>query len=475
MSDLLAARSQMALSLAFHIVFAAVGVGLPVLILISQGLWLRTRNRVYLHLTRAWAKGLAVLFAVGAVSGTVLSFELGLLWPEFMRVAGPLVGMPFSLEGFAFFTEAIFLGIFLYGWDRISEKAHFAAAIVVAVSGALSALFVLSVNGWMNAPTGFLPGEGAAGIDPVAAMTNPFWIANTIHMVLAAYICTAFGAATLHAWRLLRTPESTFHQAALRICVGFGAVAALLQPVSGDVTARVVAERQPAKLAAMEAHFETRACAPLLLGGIPDETAGEVRFGLEIPCGLSLLVARDPDAVVTGLNDIPEDERPPVLPVHLAFQVMVGIGSFLALLSLWVGWRLFRRRPLQASRPLLLALVAAGPLAFLAMQAGWVVTEVGRQPWIIYGFMRTADAVTPVPGLVVPFTLFTALYVFLSVLVVVLLIRLARTEWDDLPADEKGEDGGTISAPSIPGGPERGARVDPAGVGPEGDPRGRAP
>ncbi|HSG50430.1 MAG TPA: cytochrome ubiquinol oxidase subunit I [Longimicrobiales bacterium] len=428
MSDLLAARSQMAVSLAFHIVFAAVGVGLPVLILISQALWLRTRNRVYLNLTRAWAKGLAVLFAVGAVSGTVLSFELGLLWPEFMRVAGPLVGMPFSLEGLAFFTEAIFLGIFLYGWDRISEKAHFAAAIMVAVSGALSALFVLSVNGWMNAPTGFLPREGAAGIDPIAAMTNPFWIANTVHMVLAAYICTAFGAAAIHAWRLLGNPGSAFHRSALKITVVFGAVVALLQPLSGDLTARVVAERQPAKLAAMEAHFHTGPCAPLVLGGIPDEAAREVRFALEVPCGLSLLVGRDPNHVVTGLEDIPEDEWPPVLPVHLGFQVMVGIGMLLAILGLWGLWRLVRGEPLWEPRAYLKALVAAGPLSFVAMQAGWVVTEVGRQPWIIYGFMRTEEAVTPMPGLVVPFTLFTVLYLFLAAVVVVLMIRLARTE-----------------------------------------------
>lgn len=428
MNDLLAARSQMAISLAFHIVFAAVGVGLPVLILISQALWLRTRDRVYLDLTRAWARGLAILFAVGAVSGTVLSFELGLLWPEFMRVAGPLVGMPFSLEGFAFFTEAIFLGIFLYGWDRISEKAHFLSAVVVAVSGALSALFVLSVNGWMNAPTGYLPGEGASGIDPVAAMTNPFWIANTAHMILAAYMCTAFGAATIHAWRLLRDPGSRFHRSALKIAVAFGAVVALLQPLSGDVTAGVVAEKQPAKLAAMEAHFVTGPCAPMVLGGIPDEAAREVRVAVEIPCGLSLLVGRDPDHVVTGLEDIPEDQWPPVLPVHLAFQVMVGLGTLLAVLGAWGIWRMVRGRPLWEPRWLLRALVVSGPMAFVAMQAGWVVTEVGRQPWIIYGLMRTEEAVTPMPGLVVPFTVFTGLYLLLSVVVVALMVRLARTE-----------------------------------------------
>ena len=422
----------MAVSLAFHIVFAAIGVGLPALMLLSHGLWLRTGHPVWLRLTKAWSKGLAVFFAVGAVSGTVLSFELGLLWPRFMEVAGPLVGMPFSLEGFAFFTEAIFLGIYLYGWDRVPRMAHFGAATVVAVSGAASALFVLSVNGWMNAPQGYIPGASGSApvIDPVAAMLNPFWLANTLHMLLAAYMATAFGAATIHAWKLLGDPANELHRAALRLAVGLGAVAALLQPLSGDVTARLVAERQPAKLAAMEAHFETGPCAPQRVGGIPDEATGTVRFSLEIPCGLSLLVARDPAAVVTGLNDIPRDEWPPVLPVHLAFQVMVGIGSYLALLGLMGAWRLIRRRPLWEPRWLLWGLVASGPLAFTALQAGWVVTEVGRQPWVIYGVMRTADAVTPMPGLVVPFTTFTLLYVFLAVMVTVLMGRIAGSEDD---------------------------------------------
>lgn len=426
MSDLLAARSQMALSLAFHIVFAAIGVGLPLLMVLAETLWIRTGKDVYKRLTRAWSKGLALLFAVGAVSGTVLSFELGLLWPEFMRVAGPLVGMPFSLEGLAFFTEAIFLGIYLYAWDRIPRGAHLAAGVMVALSGAASALFVLSVNGWMNAPTGYLPGEGAQGIDPIAAMTNPFWIANTIHMLLAAYIVTAFGAAALHALRLLKDPESELHRAAVRIAVGLGAVAALLQPVSGDVTARMVAEHQPAKLAAMEAHFETGPCAPMILGGIPDEETMEVRWALRIPCGLSLLLEHDPDAVVTGLDRIPRDEWPPVLPVHVAFQVMVAIGLFLIAVGVYGAWRLWRGPPLWRARWYLGALVAAGPLAVVAMQAGWVVTEVGRQPWIIWQVMRTEEAVTPMPGLVVPFTAFTLLYLFLTAVVVALMLRLAR-------------------------------------------------
>lgn len=450
-SDLLAARSQMAMSLAFHIVFASIGMGLPVLMVMAEWRWLRTGETVYLDLTRAWARGLAILFAVGAVSGTVLSFELGLLWPQFMEVAGPLIGMPFSLEGFAFFTEAIFLGIYLYGWDRVPPRAHLAAAVVIAISGAASALFVLSVNGWMNAPTGFDPAAGAEGIDPIAAMLNPFWLANTAHMVLAAYTATAFGAAGIHAWRLLRDPGSAFHRAALRLCVGLGALTALLQPLSGDITARVVAEHQPIKLAAMEGHFETSACAPLYIGGIPDEATGEVRWGLAVPCGLSLLTARDPSAVVPGLEDFPRDLWPPVAVVHLAFQVMVMIGVFLAGLGAWGLWRLARGRPLHASRTFLVLLMAAGPLAFVAIEAGWVVTEVGRQPWVIYGIMKTADAVTPMPGLVVPFTLFTLLYLALAAVVVVLLARLARADHDARPPG--GGDGNrTAGGAPVPGG-----------------------
>ena len=427
MDNLLAARSQIAVSLAFHIVFAAIGVGLPALMLLSHGLWLRTGQPVYLRITRAWSKGLAVFFAVGAVSGTVISFELGLLFPKFMEMAGPLVGMPFSLEGFAFFTEAIFLGIYLYGWDRVPRWAHFGAAAIVAVSGAASALFVLSVNGWMNAPQGYVPGNAGSApvIDPVAAMLNPFWIANTTHMLLAAYTATAFGAATIHAWRLLKDPTSELHRTALRLAVGMGAVAAVLQPLSGDVTARMVATWQPAKLAAMEAHFETGPCAPLRIGGLPDVETRTVRGDIPIPCGLSLLVARDPQAVVTGLDHVPRDEWPPVTIVHVAFQSMVGIGTFLALMGLWGAWRTIRRRPLHEPRWYLRALLLAGPLGFLAIEMGWTVTEVGRQPWVIYKLVRTADSVTPMPGLVVPLTTFTLLFLFLGVVVTVLMRRIA--------------------------------------------------
>lgn len=424
MSDLLAARAQMAISLAFHIVFAVVGIGMPALMVIAEWRWLRRRDPIDLELAKRWAKGTAILFAVGAVSGTVLSFELGLLWPRFMERAGPLIGMPFSLEGFAFFTEAIFLGIYLYGWDRVPPRAHLAAGVLVAVSGALSGVFVVIANAWMNTPTGFTLVDGRfTDIDPLAAMRNPAAFQQTLHMTLAAYAATGFAVAGIHAARLLRRPDARFHRHALVIALTIAIPAALLQPISGDISARNVARWQPAKFAAMEGHFTTAAGAPLVLGGWPDTERRETRWAIEIPNGLSLLAHRDPRAVVTGLDAFPPDEWPPVPIVHLAFQVMVALGSIMAAIALWSLVTLWRRRPLERSRGLLRALVLAAPAGFIAIEAGWTVTEVGRQPWIIYGIVRTADAVTPMPGLVVPFVLFTLLYVFLAVIVVALLRR----------------------------------------------------
>ncbi|MGH7475612.1 MAG: cytochrome ubiquinol oxidase subunit I [Longimicrobiales bacterium] len=459
MDDLLAARSQMAVSLAFHIVFAAIGIGLPLMMVISEWRWLRGGERVHLELTRAWAKGAAIFFAVGAVSGTVLSFELGLLWPRFMEYAGSLIGMPFSLEGFAFFTEAIFLGIYLYGWQRVRPWAHWWAGVVVAISGALSALFVLSVNGWMNAPTGFTPGANRPlDIDPLAAMANAFWIANTVHMMIAAYLATAFGAASVHAWMLLRDPLNLFHRKALRIALALGGVMALAQPISGDFNARLVHRLQPAKLAAMEGQFATERCAPLRIGGVPFPAEGVTRWALEIPCGLSLLAAHDADAEILGLDAFPADERPDPRIVHPAFQIMVGIGLFLVALTLWYGLLAWRRREPADSPAFLRCLVAAGPLAFIAIEAGWVVTEVGRQPWIIYGVMRTSEAVTPMPGLVVPFTLFTLLYLLLSFIVAYLLVRqvaqaprfrIAHAEPETSDGPEPG------ASPGVEGAPQR--------------------
>lgn len=418
MSDLLAARSQMAMSLAFHIIFAVVGIGLPVLMVLAELWWRRTREPVFLELAKRWARGTAILFAVGAVSGTVLSFELGLLWPRFMEFAGPIIGMPFSLEGFAFFTEAIFLGLYLYGRDRIPPRAHLLSGVLVAISGALSAVFVIAANAWMNTPQGFTMRNGApVDIDPIVAMLNPAAFQQILHMLLAAYAATGFAVAAVHAVFLLGDPMNAFHRRALQIALLIATPAALVQPISGDISARNVARYQPAKLAAMESVFETRSGAPFLIGGLPDMDRREIRFGIEIPRGLSLLAYRDPDAEVAGLDRVPRADWPNVPVVHVAFQLMIALGSFLALLGLWIGVSALRRRDIALNRRLLKAIVLAGPMGFLAIEAGWIVTEVGRQPWIINGVLRTSAAVTPMPGLIVPFTLFTLLYLLLGAIV----------------------------------------------------------
>lgn len=431
MSDLFAARAQMGTSLAFHIVFAVLGMGLPVLLLIAEGLWLRTGNPVYLALAKRWAKAFAILFAVGAVSGTILSFELGLLWPRFMAFAGGIIGMPFSLEGFAFFIEAIFLGLYLYGWDRLSPRAHWLTAFPLAISGTLSAIFVVAANAWMNAPAGFRIVDGrVVDVDPVAALFNPAWFQQALHMVLAAYVATGFGVAGLYAWGLLRGRRDAYHRAGLTIALAVGALVAPLQAVSGDISARWVADHQPVKFAALEGQFETEAGAPLRIGGWPDPEARETPYAIEIPYLLSLLAQHDPDAVVPGLNEWPLADQPDPRPVHLAFQAMVGIGSLLILLGAWywvAAWR--RRRAGDGAGPgrwLLRALVAATPLGFVAIEAGWVVTEVGRQPWIIDGFMRTSEAVTTVPGQFAALGGFTIVYLVLAVATVWLLRRLGR-------------------------------------------------
>ena len=424
MEDLLAARSQMAMSLAFHIVFASAGIAMPLFMVVAEVLGRTRRDERWIELAKRWSKGTAILFAVGAVSGTVLSFELGLLFPRFMRYAGPIVGMPFSLEGFAFFLEAIFLGIYLYGWKRVPPAMHVAAGVLVLASGLASAAFVLTVNAWMNTPTGFTMADGElASVDPWAAMLNPAAATEIQHMTIAAFVAVGFAVSAIHARALLRDPEDPFHRRALALALSVACVAAIAQPISGDLAARHIAVHQPVKLAAAEGHFHTERGAALHLGGWPDERTGETRFALSVPRGLSFLAFHDPDAEVRGLDAFPRADWPPVAVVHIAFDVMVGIGSALAGLAMMLGGMALRRRALPTARWVLWSLVLAGPLGFVALEAGWVVTEVGRQPWIVHGVMRTADAVTPMPGLTVPFVAFTLLYCVLGLVVATMLRR----------------------------------------------------
>ncbi|PZX57693.1 cytochrome bd-I ubiquinol oxidase subunit 1 apoprotein [Algoriphagus ratkowskyi] len=424
MEDLLAARSQMALSMAFHIIFACIGMVMPFFMATSHYKYLKTNNPLYLDLTKAWSKGVAIFFVTGAVSGTMLSFELGLLWPEFMLHAGPIFGMPFSLEGTAFFIEAIALGFFLYGWGKFKPWFHWFTGVVIGVSGLASGILVVAANGWMNSPSGFDYVDGKfLNIDPIAAMFNDAWFTQALHMSLAAFVSTGFAVAGIHAYMMLKGQNIEFHRKAFTIAIFFGAVAALLQPISGDISAKDIAVRQPAKLAAMEAHFETSKAAPLIIGGIPDVEAKEVNYAIKIPGALSFLAHGDFEAEVIGLDQFPEEHHPPVAIVHYAFQIMVGLGMVLVSLSLLYFISLWKKKNWQVKRWFLWLFVIATPLGFIALEAGWTVTEVGRQPWIIYEIMLTKDAVTPIPGIQYSFFIFTAIYVSLAAIVSFLLYR----------------------------------------------------
>jgi len=423
-SELLLARSQMAMLFAFHIVFAVAGIGMPVLMVVAEAAFRKTGKAVYHELARRWARGTAVLFAVGAVSGTVLSFELGLLWPRFMGFSGGIIGLPFALEGFAFFAEAIFLGIYLYGWEKVSPLLHLLSGVAVALGGILSGIFVVTANAWMNSPAGFTLLDGRpVDISPLAAMLNPAWKTETVHMTLAAFVATGFAVAGIHAFMLLRNRENLFHRRALVIALSVGGAAAVLQPVSGDFSARFVARHQPAKLAAMEGQFRTERGAPIRIGGIPDVDGRTTRYAIEIPRALSLLAFHDPDAEVKGLSEFPRDDWPNPVPVHLAFQFMVASGTAMSLLSLAAGLFAWRRREWLFHRHFLRPVAVCGPLGILSVEAGWVVTELGRQPWAIHGVMRTADAVTTVGGLAIPFAFFSLLYLALGIAVAWLLKR----------------------------------------------------
>ena len=417
----------MALTLGFHIVFACFGVGLPVLLLVAEGRYLRTRDEGWRIIARRWSKCFGVLFAVGAVSGTVLSFELGLLWPDFMGTFGSVIGLPFTMEAFAFFLEAIFVGIYIYTWDRLPPQAHWLSAIPIAIAGIASAAFVVTANAWMNCPQGFLlVGGKVVYAEPLRAMLNPASGPQVVHMIFAAGLVAGFGVASVYAVGILRGKDSPHRRRALALGLAMGAICAPLQAISGDWAARIVARTQPVKFAAMEGQFRTQARAPLRLGGLPDSEAETTRFAIEIPGGLSWLAFGDPDAVVNGLDRVPRGDRPPVAVVHLAFQAMVGAGVALLALSAWVGGTLVFRKRLPRGRVFLWWVALAGPLAAMALEAGWVVTEVGRQPWIVQGILRTRNAVTDAPGVGWVFAAALAIYSALTAATIVALRHLAR-------------------------------------------------
>jgi cytochrome d ubiquinol oxidase subunit I len=415
-SHLSAGRGQMGTSLSFHLFFAVLGVGLPLMMLAAEGMHLRTGDPTWRALARRWSKVFAILFAVGAVSGTIISFELGLLWPRFMAFAGGIIGLPFSLEGAAFFIEAIFVGIYLYGWDRLSPRVHWLSGIPIALSAAASAFFIVTANAWMNVPRGFSLAHGrVTHVNVLAAMFNPAWATETSHMVLGAYLATTFGVAAVYAVGMLRGRRDSYHRKAITLSLAIAAIIAPLQLGVGDLLGRTVAQHQPATLAAVEGVTHTENGAGLNLGGIELPGHATTILNIKVPNLLSLLAYDKPNARVRGLDTFPKADRTPLAwATRLAFIGMVGIGTGLVLLGVWYWLRRRRNGPGPEDKFTLMALAAAGPLAFLANELGWLVSEFGRQPWVVYGVFRTANAITTAPGLGATFAGFTVLYLGLS-------------------------------------------------------------
>jgi cytochrome d ubiquinol oxidase subunit I len=421
------ARQMQALSLTVHIPIVCFGIAFPAMFLFVEGLHLRTGNPTYQALAKRWSKVALILFAVGVITGTILSFEFGLLWPEFMASFGDVFGIGFALEGVSFFVEAIFIAIYVYGWDRLSPRAHFLSGIPVVVSGFAGSFNVIAVNGWMNTPEGFdIVGGKVVNPRPWDALFNQNMWHEIIHMYLAGYIVCGFIVAGVYAFAWLRGRRDHYHRTALVVTLAFASLAAPVQVVVGDWAARTIAETQPVKLAAIEGLQHTERGAPFTLGGFYDADTGEMRAGLAVPKLLSLLADHDPNGTVTGLDSVPEADRPPVNIVHWAFQTMVGIGSGLALLGVVFFATWLRRHRLPRSPWFYRAVMAAGPLSFVALVAGWITTEVGRQPWIVYKVMHTSQAVTSANGLEVGYAALIAVYVSLGVGVVWLLRRLTR-------------------------------------------------
>jgi len=464
-SELIAARYQMALSLGFHIVLSCVGVAFPALVFLVHRRGLRDGDADALVLARRWSKVAAVLFAVGAVSGTILSFEMGLLWPGLMSTYGDVIGLPFALEGLAFFVEAIFIGIYLYGWDRLPPRVHLLTLVPIIASGVFGTFCVIAVNAWMNAPSGFRLVDGeVVDVDPLAAMFNRALWGQFTHMLVACYIVVGFGVAAVYAAGMLRGRRDHLHRTAFRAAMAVAAVAAVIQPVVGHVTGMRLATDQPSKLAAMELATETTARAPLVLGGVLVD--GEVRGGIEVPNLGSLIARAGIDREVPGLDDVPVDERPPANVVHLAFQLMVAIGTALAAFSAWFWWRDRRatRRgtaPPAESRRVLRAAVLAAPASVVAVQAGWVTTEVGRQPWIVYRAMRVEDAVTSNRGIWISLAVVVVVYAAMTAGAVV-VIRGMAARW-------RATGGAELPAPYGPEDPPGGDEPDAARAAAERD------
>jgi cytochrome bd ubiquinol oxidase subunit I len=451
-STLEAARSQMAFTLGFHIILASLGVALPAMMLIANYRGLRRDDPDALRLAQRWSKAVAVTFAVGAVTGTVLSFEFGLLWPAFTGRFGEVFGVLFAIEGLFFFTEAIFIAIYIFGWKHLSPWAHFWTGVPVVIAGLGGAFSVVAVNSWMNQPQGFSPTTGdVTSVDVSKVIFNPAVPYEVPHMILAAYLVTGFLVASIYAVGMLRGRRDRIHRLGLLIPLTVACIATPIQFVVGDTAARAIAKDQPVKFAAMECVQTTSTDVPEYIYGRC--TADGMKGGIEIPGFDSFLVGWSTSTQVTGLDSVAPDDRPPAnTMLHWAFDTMVGICTVLIGLALWLGFAWWRRRDFPQTRWFLRAVAVSGVLSIIALECGWIVTEVGRQPWIVYNVMRTEDAVTQASGVWVTFFAILALYVALGVTLVLVLRAMSR-RWRE--ADDDVE---------VPYGPDAGPPPDLAGA-----------
>jgi cytochrome bd ubiquinol oxidase subunit I len=436
-SNLLAARYQMAFTLGFHIILACFGVAFPAIMLIAEYRGRKHGDEDALRLARRWSKAVAVLFAVGAVSGTVLSFEFGLLWPGMMDRFGDAFGIAFAIEGIFFFLEAIFIAIYIYGWKRLPGWAHFWTGVPIVISGIGGALSVIAANAWMNTPAGFTLGADGRveDVQVVDVLFNTSTAHEFVHMWVAAYMVAGFLVASVYAVKLLRGDRSHYNRLGFLIPFTVAAVMAPVQIVVGDFVAREVYEDQPIKFAAMECVYETGPDQPEHIGGIC--TDGEVKGSISIDGLDSLLAGFSTDTVVEGLNETPEDLQPPSPTLmHLSFDAMVGIGTLLALLAVWFAISWWRRRDIPASPWFLRIAAGSGVLAVIALESGWIVTEVGRQPWIVHGYMKVEDAVTDAQGIWWVFAATMLIYLALGAITVYVLRGLSERPDEEAPAGD---------------------------------------
>ncbi|KMY53474.1 cytochrome D ubiquinol oxidase subunit I [Bacillus sp. FJAT-27231] len=426
LDSVMLSRMLTSMTLAFHIIFATIGVGVPIMISIAEFIGIKRNDPYYLLLARRWARGFTITVAVGVVTGTAIGLQLSLLWPSFMEVAGQVIALPLFMETFAFFFEAIFLGIYLYTWDRFKNRmTHWILTIPVMIGSSASALFITTVNSFMNTPQGFeLKNGKAVNIDPIAAMFNPATPSKVFHVLTTSYMTAAAVLAAIAAFAIMKGKRSQYERKALRLTMICTFIFSILTAVAGDISAKFLAEKQPEKLAAAEWHFETEKNADLILFGTLDEN-NEIKNEIRLPGFLSFLAGSSFDTKVIGLNEFPEDERPP-LWIHYMFDLMVSIGFFvLAVSGVYILMDKIKRFN-ELNKPLLWMITASGPLAMLAIEFGWIYAEVGRQPWILRGYMKVSEAATTGDGVGLTFILFALLYLVLGVLCVIVLIRMFK-------------------------------------------------